>query len=604
MAECETTAELKIIKNSVLLGSASLLCVFLLVWATLVCFTPATFYWRDAAEFIISSFALDIAHPAGYPLYSQLSNLFALLPIGTIAFRVNLFSSFCAALLIVSVCVVTSRIFLRSNSPRTLAVLVPALVLLQSPSFLRQALSAEVYMLYGLLFTVLLLLVLRAESQADVRDLIAGCFLGGLALGNHVALGLSIILVALVMLTKWRVMRAALFPGICFGVFGLALYLYLPIRASSDLPLNTGAPTSAKRTFNLLSDLRDRDLKVKGAASATDFELPLSRLGANLEKDLNSLDDEIGPLLLGLACVGLIVALTTRTRLAIVLALSAVGNWAFFQGWQPDPWIPLFVVIAIFCGCVALPMHRAFARGAASVLLLAVSALFLLRFEKLFNVVETLSASRGAEKMALLNFERYPRENPLIVESSWFSSLYLSYIQGAHQGGPILYQPRLLFPYHFEPIVLSSKEAQYSSWTEQLSRSVEPNREILGRALHALAPISLEPNISLNTFLKGVAQLEASGAVSLVPGKLYSFSNEYSAALIEHYSRIIELFLSFAPIEQADAQPYLETLLINDADLLDSVGKREEAKEFLSKACARIRCSMTLLHNLRFYGSS
>ena len=56
--------------------------------------TP-TIYAGDPSEFAATSYLLDISHPPGYPLYNLLSKLFTYLPIGNVAFRVNMFSGFC-----------------------------------------------------------------------------------------------------------------------------------------------------------------------------------------------------------------------------------------------------------------------------------------------------------------------------------------------------------------------------------------------------------------------------------------------------------------------------------------------------------------------------
>ena len=52
----------------------------------------------DSGEFQLVSAVLGIAHPPGYPLYTMLGRLFTLLPIGEIAWRVNLYGAVCGAL--------------------------------------------------------------------------------------------------------------------------------------------------------------------------------------------------------------------------------------------------------------------------------------------------------------------------------------------------------------------------------------------------------------------------------------------------------------------------------------------------------------------------
>ena len=51
--------------------------------------------WLDAPELVAASFSLGVSHPPGHPAYILFSHLFALLPIGSVAFRLALFSAFC-----------------------------------------------------------------------------------------------------------------------------------------------------------------------------------------------------------------------------------------------------------------------------------------------------------------------------------------------------------------------------------------------------------------------------------------------------------------------------------------------------------------------------
>src|SRR3989344_4606621 len=55
-------------------------------------------YPRDSAELTVAAHTLGIAHPPGYPLYVLLGKLFELIvPWGSVAFQLNLFSAFTAA---------------------------------------------------------------------------------------------------------------------------------------------------------------------------------------------------------------------------------------------------------------------------------------------------------------------------------------------------------------------------------------------------------------------------------------------------------------------------------------------------------------------------
>ena len=51
----------------------------------------------DAGEFQLVGHLLGIAHPPGYALYTLLNKLVTLLPLGSVAYRVNLFAALCGA---------------------------------------------------------------------------------------------------------------------------------------------------------------------------------------------------------------------------------------------------------------------------------------------------------------------------------------------------------------------------------------------------------------------------------------------------------------------------------------------------------------------------
>src|SRR5438093_4180433 len=51
----------------------------------------------DGGELVTVGYVLGVAHPPGFPLYTLLAKLATLLPVGTVAWRVNLLSAVCAA---------------------------------------------------------------------------------------------------------------------------------------------------------------------------------------------------------------------------------------------------------------------------------------------------------------------------------------------------------------------------------------------------------------------------------------------------------------------------------------------------------------------------
>src|SRR5215211_3554022 len=83
-----------------LLDSALALSLFIASSVLYVRTLAPSLLYGDSAEFQTIAYTLGIGHPTGYPVYVLLAKLFTLLPRGEIAFRVNLFSAFSAALTI------------------------------------------------------------------------------------------------------------------------------------------------------------------------------------------------------------------------------------------------------------------------------------------------------------------------------------------------------------------------------------------------------------------------------------------------------------------------------------------------------------------------
>jgi len=57
--------------------------------------------YQDTSEFVDTSFALGISHPAGFPAYNLIAKAITFLPLGSIAFRVNLLYTLLACMTLV-----------------------------------------------------------------------------------------------------------------------------------------------------------------------------------------------------------------------------------------------------------------------------------------------------------------------------------------------------------------------------------------------------------------------------------------------------------------------------------------------------------------------
>ncbi len=184
---------------------------------------------RDSFEFQVVSYTLGIAHPTGYPLYLLLGKLFTFIPIGSVAYRVNLLSAVGAVGAVVLIYLIAHHI-----TKAQFAALVAALTFAVSPIFWSQAVVAEVYTLNALLVAGLLYWTLLPDEHRFGK-LEFGFLLMGFGLAHH----RTIILLAPLLIWKFANAQIGKSANQQIGNLGKSLvcltapllfYLYIPIR--------------------------------------------------------------------------------------------------------------------------------------------------------------------------------------------------------------------------------------------------------------------------------------------------------------------------------------------------------------------------------------
>ena len=201
----------------------------------------------DSLEFQLVTYRLGIAHPTGYPLYTLLGKLFTFLPVGNIAYRVNLMSAVFGAATVSVLCLLImqeSRIVgpkafdqqgsLRTSLPSYLGSLSGALFLAVSPVFWHQATIAEVYTLNAFFVaTILLLAVIPLPTEQSQTRLLWLAFGVGLSLTHHRTMLLLLPAMAVYLLIIYKkepFSSKTLVRSVLWGILPLLLYLYLPLR--------------------------------------------------------------------------------------------------------------------------------------------------------------------------------------------------------------------------------------------------------------------------------------------------------------------------------------------------------------------------------------
>lgn len=215
-----------------------------------------TITWRndgvDSGDLATAIAVGGVPHPPGYPTYLILGEAFKLVPVGDIAYRLNLLSATCAALTVAVVGLVIHQTLSKAIGPRLqgqegihraqrliwLCAASASLVLAFSGPFWSQAVITEVYTLNVLFVAILLYGALRVQPVNE-RWLGPGLFGSlGLSLGNHPSVILVLPMLIWLLKGRWhRQMTVAAFLAFCIG---LSVYLVIPIRAATAAPVNWG----------------------------------------------------------------------------------------------------------------------------------------------------------------------------------------------------------------------------------------------------------------------------------------------------------------------------------------------------------------------------
>ena len=181
--------------------------------------------WGDSAEFQTLSYTLGMTHPSGYMTQIMFGKLFTYLPVGNIAYRVNLMSAFFGAL-----AVAETYLIVRLLGGWRLAALVASLLLAVTEGFWWRALVAESYApAAGMLATVWLLVLLWKHSRRWQYLFLAG-LAGGLSVGIHSTVVMTAFAVLVFLLltepkrADWSAAAAGAFLGVSL-TFGFFLYL-------------------------------------------------------------------------------------------------------------------------------------------------------------------------------------------------------------------------------------------------------------------------------------------------------------------------------------------------------------------------------------------
>lgn len=342
------------------------------VWAIAVgAFALAVYVWTlapgvvaeaDTPMFQFVGRVLGVAHNPGYPLYVLLTAPIARLPVGSLPWRINLFSAVCGAIAVALVFLVSRRL-----GCRRAAGALAALGLAFGPIFWSQSVIAEVYTLHAAFVATVLLGLLDwgATRRKTGWYTAAGAMGAGLAHHTTILAFLPAALVYAWISDRTFLLRARTLLTTTLAIAaGLIPYLFIVIRSNQP-----GAYLeSAARTIGslpgvfLARQFQDRVMAFDWTTVAT------SRLPSLVRGPLLAELTLAGALL---AVVGIVSMGRTRRGEALLLGLGGLTVLAFAAGYDvvdtPVFLIPVVLVLWLFAGAGAERLASVTpARGAAT----------------------------------------------------------------------------------------------------------------------------------------------------------------------------------------------------------------------------------------------
>jgi hypothetical protein len=181
--------------------------------------------WGDSAEFQTLSYTLGMTHPSGYMTQIMLGKLFTYIPVGNIAYRVNLMSACFGAL-----AVANTYLIVRLLGGWRIAGLSASILLTLTEGFWWRALVAESYALAAGMLASIWLLVLLWRSTGKWAYLFLAGMAGGLSLGIHstvVMTALSVFVLMALTARRREEWFAAAGGALLGAVITFGFFLYL-----------------------------------------------------------------------------------------------------------------------------------------------------------------------------------------------------------------------------------------------------------------------------------------------------------------------------------------------------------------------------------------
>jgi tetratricopeptide (TPR) repeat protein len=323
---------------------------FLALWGVGLSLQNPGLMADDSGEMAAAAACLGLPHPPGYPLFTLLGHFACGIPLGSPAFRINLFSLsalWMAVWVTVGTCRrMTVRCFDRLGSEniflREMILAGAALSLFFARHVLGQALTAKGFV-YTFTLLILSLLVDRLTAHSgkptlsDIYFLIA---LWSLGLANHWQTQILWVpvLILILFLNRRIIPSRGYVTAVAFSLIGLSVYLVLPLRSLAHPYISWGDASNVRDFWWIVS---------RKLVSSTEGQIrPWATYRYFLEGYVSTMNFSVWPgfFMLALAgCVGAILRRMKGVGYALVLYIPSTLAVLFYAREEVFYLVPVYL---------------------------------------------------------------------------------------------------------------------------------------------------------------------------------------------------------------------------------------------------------------------
>lgn len=269
---------------------------------------------EDSPKFQFVGRVLGTSHSPGYPFYAMATWAFGYLPIGTLAYRINLFSAVCGALSCALIFLTARRISV--TRPLSLAAAFAAAT---SYPVWSNSVTAEVYTLAALLSGGAVYFLMAFAETGNTWRLFAACALWACGFGNHLTIA-GILPVALaygVYKDRSVLTPRVAIPAALIGIAGVLQYAFIAIRTLQGAPYLEARATTIMGVFDVIIA---RDVSwarfYQAQSTVAAIEVPML---------LNGLRVNMGTLPIALVAIAIVVVGIRRRNPEVLLIFGAAA---------------------------------------------------------------------------------------------------------------------------------------------------------------------------------------------------------------------------------------------------------------------------------------